>query len=205
MTLETTVSLTIALLVFAATPGPGNFAVAARALSGGMGAAAAMIAGIALGDLLFLAAALAGITSIGPILQGTFVIVKYIGAAYLFWLGVRLWRQAPQSYEPGREREKTEFLGGIAAGFLLTLGNPKVIFFYLGLLPLFVDPDRFSTGDAMILAIVVPATISLPLVGYAKLAVQARRYGPRPSVLRSLNRAAGSLLIGAGITIAAKQ
>lgn len=205
MTVATMASLVIALLVFAATPGPGNFAVVARALSGGMAAAVAMIVGIALGDLLFLTAALAGVTAIGPILGGFFTVVKYVGAAYLVTLGIRLWRQTPQSYEPDGKRERSGMPGGVAAGFLLTLGNPKVFLFYLGFLPLLVDPNRFSTGDAAVVAIVVPVTVSLPLLCYALLAARARRFGPRPGVLRALNRTASALLIGAGIAIAARH
>lgn len=205
MTIVKMALLVPALLVFAATPGPGNFAVVARALSAGMGAAIAMTVGIVLGDLLFLTAALAGVTAGGPMLGSAFVIVKYIGAAYLVTLGIRLWRQAPRSYEPDGNRERTEMPRSVAAGLLLTLGNPKVILFYLGFLPLFVDPDRFSISDAVDIAVVVPVTVSLPLLGYAFLAARVRRFGPRLGVLRALNRTAGTLLVGAGMAAAFRQ
>lgn len=205
MTVETIVSLVIALLVFAIVPGPGNFAVVARALSGGMGAAVAMIVGIAFGDLVFLTAAMAGMAAIGSMFGGFFIIVKYIGAAYLAWLGIQLWRQTPQLHEPNGIRKRKGFPRNAAAGFLLTLGNPKVILFYLGFLPVFVDLDRLSAGDAAALAIIVPVTVSLPLLGYAALAVRARGIFRQSGALRILNRTAGALLLGAGITVAVRQ
>ena len=205
MTIETIVSLVIALLIFAIVPGPGNFAVVARALSGGFGAGVAMSAGIALGDLLYVTAALAGLAAIGPMLGSAFIAVKFISAAYLIWLGIHLWRQTPQVYEANAKRKQKGFTGNAAAGFLITLGNPKVFIFYLVFLPVFVGLDRLSAGDAVVVAIIVPITVSLPLLGYSLLAARARRFCRRPGAPRALNRTAGTFLIGAGITIAVRQ
>src|SRR4051794_2742385 len=128
-----------ALFVAAASPGPGVAAVVARVLGRGTRGAVAFTAGVALGDVAWLTIAILGLSAIAQAFQGVFLLIRYAGAAYLLYLAWRLWT-APVAVH-GIEAERTRehpiklFLGGLA----VTMGNPKVMVFYLALLPALVD------------------------------------------------------------------
>lgn len=80
-----------ALLIAAASPGPGVAALVARVLARGAGGALAFTAGLAIGDVVWLAAAVMGLTALAKLFGGLFLVIKYAGAAYLLYLAIRLW------------------------------------------------------------------------------------------------------------------
>ena len=84
------------------------------------------------------------------------------------------------------------------SGLLLTLGNPKVILFYLGFLPTFVDVTALGAGDLLILAVVVSTVLGGVLSLYAVLAGWARNWFESEPAQRRLNRAAGGVMIATG-------
>ena len=134
MSLETIIALLIACFIIKATPGPGVFAIVGRALFQGFGPTLVFIAGIMTGDFLYLLFAFTGLAVIAHQFGEFFFVIRLIGGGYLIYLGVRLWLVPPAAVEtgsaPAGNRGKA-FLSGV----VLTFGNPKVILFYLGLLP----------------------------------------------------------------------
>ena len=95
MSLLSVLLLAGAMFVLAATPGPGVFATVARALASGFVPAAELVVGIVIGDLVYLLLAIFGLGALAAVLGELFVVVKYAGAAYLLWLGWRLWHAPP--------------------------------------------------------------------------------------------------------------
>lgn len=195
-----------ALAIAVALPGPGIFAVVSCALGRGLRAALAMIGGIILGDLIYFYLAVLGMAALARSMGEFFIVVKFTGAAYLVWLGLRLWREkpagpaaaeAPAPPAPGDGRN-------LAAGFLVTIGNPKSIAFYAGLLPTFIDLEKLSAGDALAMGVIVILLVGLIPAAYAVAAASSRRFFRSPARMRLLNRTAGTMLIGSGVTVAAR-
>src|SRR5882672_9642214 len=159
-----------ALFVAAASPGPGIAAIVARVLGRGMDGAIAFTAGIALGDVVWLTVAILGLAAVAQTFQGVFLAVKYAGAAYLLYLAWKLWTApvvardvAPDSTDAGRVRL---FLAGLA----VTLGNPKVMVFYLALLPNIIDLQAVSVMGWLELSAIAQIVLAVVFGSYIVLA-----------------------------------
>lgn len=204
MSLHSAIAFAIAMLTLAASPGPGVFAVIAQAMSGGFRSAVAVIAGIVIGDLIFLALAIFGMSAIAHALGGLFIFVKIAGGAYLIFLGVRLWtaRVDVLNSAPGvfRKDRRQRFI----AGLCVTLSNPKVIVFYCGFLPTFMDLTQLTAFDIAVSAIIVAMALSAVLGIYAYSTARARRFFVGEHAARRFNQGAGTVLIGAGVAIASR-
>ena len=193
-----------ALLVAAASPGPGIAAIVARVLGRGTGGAVAFSAGLALGDVVWLSFAIIGLTAIAQALHEVFVVIKFAGAAYLLYLAYRLWTApaAARTIEVGTPDEHPLRL--FAAGLALTLGNPKVMVFYLALLPTLLDLSRITLLGYAELVVVTLAVLGLVFAGYTALAASARRLFATPRAIRALNRATSVAMAGAAAAIASR-
>ena len=193
----------LALAVAAASPGPGIAAVVARALGSGLRPALPMIAGLVTGDIVFLACAVLGLAVIATQFGTLFVLIRYAGAAYLLYLAYCLWTTNPITTDI-----KARTAGGpwrmYMAGLLVTLGNPKVIVFYLALVPTFLDLRVVSAAGFIALAGVITVVLSAVLVAYAALAARARGLFRSAVARRRINRTAGTAMAGAAVAIASR-
>ncbi|MBC8247904.1 MAG: LysE family translocator [Deltaproteobacteria bacterium] len=205
MTVESALALAFALFVFVSIPGPGVFATIARSLASGFRPAVGLVIGIVLGDLFFLIIAVLGMAAIGKILGELFYIIKLFGACYLIWMGVQLWMKKPQPLNQVDMGNEPTFVRNFIAGFTLTLGNPKVILFYLGFLPAFMDLSNLSSVDFVLVVTLVGFVVGTTLAAYAWIAAYARRFFTNLRAVRLLNRSAGVILFGTGVAIAAKR
>lgn len=186
-----------------ASPGPAIAALVARALSSGFRRALPFAAGIVAGDLIWLSLSAFGLTILMQSFHGLFVAIKYAGCAYLVYLAYRLWTapaKAPQAPAAASGEGLRLFLGGIA----LTLGNPKVMVFFVSILPLVVDLSAMTP-----LAFAETATLTLLIIGatmlaYAYAADRARRLVASPRALRRINRLTGGVMAGAAAAIATR-
>ncbi len=122
MTFPSLLAFAGAILLLAITPGPGVFATVARALASGLSHASVLALGIVTGDLIFLLLAIYGLSAVAEFLGGFFSLIKYLGAAYLIWLGISLWRVKPEvvKVDAIKVSWKTNFFSGL----FTTLGNP---------------------------------------------------------------------------------
>ena len=204
MPVDVFITFSTAMLILALTPGPGVFASVSQALSSGFRSAFPLIGGLILGDLCFLTLAVFGLSAVAHVLWDLFFLIKLAGGAYLIWLGWRMWTRAPGSFDEARSGAGRtggqRFLGGL----LITLSNPKVILFYAGFLPTFVDLAALKARDVLVIGALVAVILSVVLAAYAFSASRARRLFRSPRALRNLNRSAGSIMIGAGIVIATR-
>lgn len=202
MAFEMWLAFTLASAVLLALPGPTVLLVVAYALNQGRRAALATTAGVALGDFTAMTASLLGLGVVLATSATLFTALKWLGAAYLVYLGVRLWR-APVA-ENAADATTNAVSGGrmLAHVWLVTALNPKSIVFFVAFLPQFLDPTRPLLGQMAIMEITFLILATLNAALYATLAAAARRGIRRPAIQRAVNRAGGSLLIGAGLLTA---
>jgi threonine/homoserine/homoserine lactone efflux protein len=192
-----------ALFVAAASPGPAITALVARVLVRGTSGALAFMLGLAIGDVAWLTAAVLGLAFIAKTFAIAFLIVKYLGAAYLLYLAWRMWTSSGESHpvpEPKAERPLRLFLAGLS----LTLGNPKTMVFYLALLPNLIDLASITLLGYVELVLVTLVVCTIVDGGYVVLAARARRLFGSPRAMRFVNRGAGALMAGAAAAIATR-
>jgi len=182
----------------------GVAAVMARVLARGLRGAPAFIGGFLVGDLVWFALAATALHALAQTLAVLFIAVRHAGAAYLLYLGWKLWTAPAIAGEAGQaarsERPLRLFLGGLS----LTLGNPKVIFFFMALLPMVVDLGTLGLPGFLEIAAAMAAILSAVLGGYALLAGFGRRFITSPRAVRIVNRGTGAVMAGAAVTIAAR-
>lgn len=198
MSIEHWLAFSAASAILLAIPGPTILLVISYALGHGRKVAFATVAGVTLGDFTAMTASMLGLGALLAASATIFTALKWVGAAYLVYLGVKLWR-APVAEDgdlvtPPKERPGRIF----AHAYVVTALNPKSIIFFVAFLPQFLDP---LGPVALQLAIfettfLVLATVNASL--YALLAAMARHQIRKPYVQRIVNRTGGSLMIGAG-------
>lgn len=205
MTLYSTLGFAVAMLVLAASPGPGVFATTARAMASGFRPALAVIWGIVLGDIIFLLFAAFGLSMVARVLGNLFFIVKICGGAYLVWLGIKIWLQKPELVQSHQNSATRSNWGNFVSGLIITLSNPKVILFYCGFLPTFLDLSVLTIIDLAFVVVIITAVLSGVLITYAYLASRARRLFTNKRAVTRLNRAAGGVMVAAGVAIAVRS
>lgn len=192
-----------AFFLLALSPGPGLAAILSRSLGSGVPSGFAVTAGLVVGDALFLAIALVGLSATANAMGPMFQFVKYAGAAYLVWLGIQAWRAAGNSIEIQAESSGAMWKD-IGLGLVVTLGNPKPILFYGALLPTFLDLTTVTARDFMTLMTVV-VVVSVAVYGGYMLAVErARRLLSSTRAIKRINQATSVMLIGSGVAIAGR-
>lgn len=186
----------IALAIAAAIPGPGVAACIAKALRSGFKPALPFVVGLALGDLVYLSAAVFGLAALASTFIGLLIFIKYLGAGYLLFLAWTFWAQEPEALDvPSNGRGRS--LGSLAAGFAVTLGNPKTVLFYVALMPTVMDLTRITIADLSILALIVMLVVPAVMLPYIISAAQARSLFSKPDRIRRLNRTASLTMTGA--------
>lgn len=200
MNLSEALAFALTMLVLAASPGPGVFTTVARALASGAAQGAFVALGIVTGDLLYLMLAVYGLAALAQTLGGFFVIVQYAGGAYLIWLGFKIWN-SPALMGALQGVRELSWKANYMSGLLVTLGNPKAIMFYLGLLPGFVDMNSLARGDVLLLALIIALVLGSVMLAYACTAGQARRLLSGTRSGKIMNGLAGSIMLAAGAAV----
>jgi threonine/homoserine/homoserine lactone efflux protein len=204
MDLTALIVFTAALIVAAASPGPGIIALVARVIGNGPRGAAAYSAGFVIGDLFWLTVAILGLAVIAQAFSQVFLIIKYAGAAYLIYLAYRMWtapaRPVEMSADTARASRGRLFLMGLA----ISLGNPKVMTFYVALLPSLIDVTGVGIVGFAALAAICVVVLTVVLGAYVLAAARARALFTSPRAMRLLNRTGGTMLAGAAVAVAAK-
>lgn len=204
MTLAGFIAYCGALAVAAAIPGPGVTALVARALGSGFRSSLAMSFGLVVGDLLYLTAAVLGLAFLAQTFGLAFLVVKWLGVAYLAYLAWQFWRAGITAERIEGARGAGGLFASFLAGLFVTLGNPKTMVFYLALLPTVIDLTAVRATDYLALAALTVAVLLVVLVPYLLLAANARKLLARPRALKILNRTAAGFMAGAAAAIAAR-
>jgi len=194
------------LFIFIATatilsPGPGVLLTLTNAIRYGVSGAIGGILGIAFGTFI-----VAGIsaTSVGVILATSamaFNIMKFIGAAYLVYLGVKMWRAPISKLDlsgAGKKGLKNQFIEGLT----IQITNPKAVFFFMSIFPQFIDYDSDYVGQFALLVVTYSSLNLVIHFLYAQLARTARRWLSSEKGRRIMNRAGGGTFVLFGIGLA---
>jgi len=196
MTFPDILALVAAMAVLAAVPSVSVLAVSSRSITFGFAHGAATAVGVVVGDLVFILLALFGLALLAGVLDGFFFLVEWLAGAWLIGLGVATWRmqgRARQLEVPPEASLRSSFL----LGLLLTLGDQKAVFFYLGFLPAFVDLQTAGWREAGVIALVTLFAVGGVKLVYAALAARAGRvFGT--GMARGLNRLAACVMIVVG-------
>ena len=198
MTFETWIAFVAASAVLLVIPGPTILLVVSYALGRGWKVAAPVAIGVALGDLTAMTLSMLGVGALLASSAALFTAVKWVGAGYLVWLGVKLWR-AGAALEAEARTEPVAAGRMLAHAWLVTTLNPKSIVFFVAFLPQFLDPGRPFWPQMAIFEATFVILAFANAFGYALLAARARRLARNPRAIRLVNRAGGTALIAAGV------
>ena len=203
MSLLTALSLAGAVFLLAITPGPGLFAIIAKALSAGFLRASLVVLGIVLGDIVFLLFSIYGLVLIAENMYFIFLAMKYLGALYLIYLGIKTYKTNP-SQIPITIKNQSMF-SDISLGLFVTLSNPKAILFYLVFLPTFIDITAVSYIGVVHIVAIVASVLYSSLLAYAYLAHRSRHLFQSHKSQTLINKISGGMLVSIGATLAVKE
>jgi threonine/homoserine/homoserine lactone efflux protein len=204
MTPETWLAFSAASLVLLLIPGPTILLVMSYALGQGWRVALPMAVGVALGDFTAMTLSMLGIGALLMTSATVFTVLKWIGAGYLVWLGIKLFR-AGGTFEARAETTPTSRLKMLGHAWLVTALNPKSITFFVAFLPQFIDPKQPLLPQMVIFELTFLILAFFNAFAYALVASRARTLFQKPAAIRAFNRVGGSLLVGAGIATAASR
>jgi len=202
MPLDTWLTFLAASTALLLIPGPTVLLVLSYALGHGRRVAVSTAAGVALGDLIAMSASLAGLGALVLASATVFSLLKWVGAVYLVWLGVKLILSARTSDltlpKTGDVTARQTFRHAAA----VTALNPKSIAFFIAFVPQFVNPAAPLIAQFVILIASFVTLAALNALAYALLADQLRARLTRPGLVAWLTRAGGMTLIGMGVVTA---
>lgn len=186
-------------------PRPGVFAILGRALVSGSLACFPLALGMVISDIVYMILACYGLSALAEHWGDAFLVVRVIGAAYLIYLGIRMWRTRVSTEIATDQRLKEKTGLSFLQGFIISASNPKVILFYIAFLPTFMDLTVLSHTDIALAALLTLVALMAGLMLIAAGAASARNYFRSPQGARTLNRTAGSVMIGAGAYLASNS
>lgn len=192
-----------ASLALAVTPGPAVVYIVARTLAQGRACGLASVVGVALGNLANAAGAALGLAALFAVSSAAFTVVKWAGAAYLVYLGIRMWRAAPAAASPAPQMPRQLLRRVFRDGFVVALLNPKTTLFFAAFLPQFMDGNGSPLLQSLALSAVfvaIACCTDLVYVATASLAAPRLNRVARHAVWG--NRIAGTSFIGLGVLTA---
>lgn len=198
MPIETWLAFVAASAVLLVIPGPTILLVVSYALGQGRRVALPVATGVALGDFTAMTLSMLGLGALLAASATLFTVLKWIGALYLIWLGIKLWRAAGTGAIP-EARAGGSPVKMLAHAWLVTALNPKSLTFFVAFLPQFLDP----AGDWLHQMAIFEATFltlaAANAFGYALIAGKLRGAIGSTRIIAAINRIGGTLLIGAGL------
>lgn len=206
MTFWSLISFAAVISIAAAMPGPTIVTLVARVLARGAAGVAPLVAGLILGDLVWLTCSVFGAVALAAGAHQVMVVLKYAGAAYLAFLAVKMWTSPATAADGNAPAAATgsnwrAVFGGLSIG----LSNPKTMLFYLALVPNLIDVSSLSLGGfAELCAIVIPA-LMLVFGGYVILAARARGLFRSAKAMRLINRGSGAVIAGTAVVVATRH
>lgn len=190
-----------ALALAAGSPGPSIAALVARVIARGPGSVLPFLAAMWIGEAIWLSCAVFGLAVLASTFHLAFVALKWAGVAYLLYLAWRMWRAPattgalPEGGGPWRL---------FAAGLAVTLGNPKIMVFYLALLPALLDLEAVTLVGWVELTVVMVLVLAVVDLAWVFGAAQARRLIQGPAARRLANRLSAGMMAAAAAAIAAR-
>ncbi len=201
MELATWFAFAAASLVLLFIPGPTILLVVSYALTQGKRVAVATAAGVALGDFVAMTLSLAGLGALLVASATFFTVLKWVGAAYLVYLGIRLWRSRPELPDAAAPSGRAA-RGIFGHAFVVTALNPKSIAFFVAFVPQFIDHGAPILPQLVVMEATFVVLAAANALVFALAADHLRSRIRRPAVLKWLNRAGAGCLVGMGAATA---
>ena len=201
MTFESWAAFTAASAVLLIIPGPTVLLVVSYALGQGWRTVLPMTVGVALGDFTAMTLSMLGLGALLAASATLFTVLKWVGAAYLVYLGIKLWR-AGGTLEAAPRTDAVSAGWMLGHAWLVTALNPKSITFFVAFLPAFLDPQADFLTQMVVFETTFLALAFANAFGYALVAARARGFVANPRAIGIVNKVGGGLLIGAGAATA---
>ena len=193
-----------ALLVAAGTPGPSIAALVARVVAKGFRDVFPFLAAMWIGEAIWLSMAVFGLAFVAQTFHLAFVVVKWVGVAYLVWLAWKMWT-APVAVKEGDMPRAESPAKLFLAGMAVTLGNPKIMMFYLALLPTIIDLGSVTLLGWAELTLTMALVLVAIDLSWVLAAAQARRFLKSRRAMKIANRISAATMAGAAAAIAARS
>ncbi len=204
MSFESWAAFAAASTVLLVIPGPTILLVVSYALGQGWRTALPMAVGVALGDFTAMTLSMLGIGALLAASATVFLVLKMVGAGYLIYLGIKLFR-AGGTLDAEPRTDATPKVKMMAHAWLVTALNPKSITFFVAFLPQFLDWHVDFLTQMAVFESTFLALAFANVLGYAIVASRARRLVHNPRAIRIINRTGGTLLVGAGVATVAMR
>ena len=198
MTIAHWLAFAAASAILLAIPGPTVLLVISYALGHGRKPAAAIVAGVALGDVTAMTASMVGLGALLATSATLFSVLRWIGGAYLIYLGIKLWR-APVQAQQAAQAPPIHPLRMFFHAYAVTALNPKGIIFFVAFVPQFLVASQPFWPQVLVLEATFVTLAIVNSALYSLLAAAARAKLRQPRLQRAANRTGGSMLVGAGI------
>jgi threonine/homoserine/homoserine lactone efflux protein len=192
-------------LVFVMSPGPGVAATVARGLGAGLRKSTGYVAGFVLGDIVWFTIAATGLATLAQNFETGFLLLKYAGCAYLLYLAWKIWMTPVVALDVDAQDNMPGQLAGFLGTLTLTLSNPKVIVFFVSLMPLVIDVQHITLPAYLAMAGVMALVCSTSIFTLLYLATQARKVFRSHVALQRINRGSAGLMAGAAVVIGLKN
>lgn len=190
-----------ALFVAAGSPGPSIAALVARVLSKGARDVLPFLAAMWIGEAIWLTLAVAGLAAIAETFHLAFVAIKWLGVCYLLYLAWKMWFASPDTSD-GTLPEAQSPAKLFFAGMTVTLGNPKIMVFYVALLPSIIDIHAVTViGWAELIMTMFLVLLTIDVL-WVVLAAKARGFLRSRRAVQMANRASAGTMAGAAVAIA---
>ena len=198
MPLETWLAYTLVTTTFLLIPGPTIILVISYSLLRGRQAVIALVLGVGLGDLTAMSLSFLGVGVLLQTVATAFYFIKWLGAAYLIWLGIKMWFSVSELTDLDKKNRSHSWREIFSSAFITTALNPKSIVFFLAFIPQFIEPELPFTTQVVILGATFFVLAIISVLGYAALAIYAGQQLHLPLIQRWTHLIGGGLLIGAG-------
>lgn len=193
-----------ALMIAAGSPGPSIAALVSRVLTRGWRDVLPFAVAMWIGEAIWLTMAVYGLAALAETLHWAFVILKYLGVAYLLYLAWKMWFAPVDVKGDGSVLEPKSATRMFLAGLAVTLGNPKIMVFYLALLPTIIDLAGVTFVAWLELTLTMLVVLAAIDLGYIALAGRARLWMKSPRAMRIANRVSAGVMGAAAAAIASK-
>ncbi len=205
MNMELWIPFVLAATLILIIPGPTILLVISQAVAHGRRSVVPLVIGVILGDFTAMTLSLLGLGALMSASAALFTVFKWVGALYLIYLGIKLWKLKSENNSDKYNTKNTSARSLLKSSFIVTALNPKGIAFFVAFLPQFIDPLKPAFSQLTLLGgtFLLLATINSAL--YAIFAGQLGDQMKKKQIRKWFNRCGGSALIGAGIFTAAMQ
>lgn len=204
MELHVWLAYVVTAIVFSLAPGSGTVNSISNGLSYGTRKSLGAIVGLQIGLACHIILVGAGIGALVAQSAMAFTVIKWVGAAYLVWLGIQKWRDKSSLATLSGDDQRSSW-ALLRSAIVINLTNPKSIVFLVALFPQFINPSQPQLIQFVVLGVTTVVIDAIVMLGYTTLASQMGRFIRSDKVMGKINKVFGSMFVGCGALLAAAK